>query len=75
MHWLEGKWPRPRTCPVCRQNPSWSIYGPVSSLAVGQQISVDTYAPLMLVTCSNCAHTLMFNAVQMGIMGRDDDDA
>lgn len=50
------------------------VYGPVAPMAFSEGITIATYTSVMFVTCSNCAHAVTFNAVQMGIVERDDSD-
>lgn len=81
---LEEKWPRPRTCSVCQQNPEhWRVSEmPVllPLLTGDSDISVESYrkavesisaAPAIALTCSNCGHIVLFNAAQVGIVSPD----
>lgn len=79
-HYLNERWPLPRTCPVCRRNPeNWRISEtPVllPLLTGGSDISLHSFeqaverlsvAPVIAVTCSECGHILLFNAAPMGV--------
>lgn len=77
---LDAKWPMPRTCPVCREDPDhWRISEmPVLlPLLTGRvDISLQDFAraveslavaPAVALTCSNCGYILLFSASEMGI--------
>ncbi len=64
QEWLNEKWVSPKACPICT-NPNWVIaehlIAPPVSSGGGLSIGGPTY-PFVMVTCTNCAHTHLFNA-------------
>ena len=67
--WLNPRW-LTKKCPVCSHN-NWVIadhlvHGLTYS-GGGVTIGGPLY-PLVLLICQNCAHTLVFNAVVMGLV-------
>lgn len=74
VKWLDDKWPAfRRVCPICAEA-AWSISGPYAATVLdGRDVQLGTYAPVMFVTCQNCAFTHQFSAVLMGIFeGKND---
>ena len=82
---LQERWPSPRTCPVCRQNPDhWRISEtPVLlPLLVGSaELDVRdlreaaghlSAAPAVALTCSTCGHILLFSAAEMDVVPMKD---
>jgi hypothetical protein len=71
--WLNQHWLEPRMCPICHTR-IWAVNDP---------IIVDVYSGperrllggpayvFVPVACSTCAYTMMFNAVQMGLIPGD----
>lgn len=69
IRWLETRWVRPWTCPVCR-HANWAVGSPIVSdiwSPRGRTFpgSAYVYVP---VSCTTCAYTRLFNAIQMGII-------
>lgn len=77
---LDAKWRKPRTCPVCHDNPDhWRISEtPVLlPLLTGRTgISMQNFAraakslsvaPAIALTCSNCGYIMLFSASQMDL--------
>jgi hypothetical protein len=72
--WLNSKWAGLKTCPICRAN-SWNLpttlvelrqfYG--GDLVLGADSSLQPIFPLV---CLNCGHTLLFNAIVMGLVAK-----
>ncbi len=64
--WFDAHWPRPRDCPVSGPT-SWKY----SSLLAGVP-SHDGHnvLPLVVVTCSECAYTMFFSAIDIGIVAK-----
>src|SRR4029077_4353468 len=66
--WWDQHWKEPVICPVCRTT-DWSL----SSHLVNTQRFADANArntptyPHIVIACKFCAHSIFFNAVQIGI--------
>ena len=66
-------------CPVCK-NDDWHIQPhfvstPIFSLTRGMQLTGSSY-PHVMVICSKCSNTMLFNAMQSGILknkGKEED--
>jgi hypothetical protein len=78
---LDAKWPPPRTCPVCRENPDhWRISEtPVLLPLLTGRVNVSmqnfaraveglAIAPAVALTCSNCGYIVLFSASEMGVV-------
>jgi hypothetical protein len=67
--WWLGHWKAPVVCPVCKTT-EWTQGPHVVNIA---RHAVDGFAPNtisyphIVVTCQSCAHSMFFNAVQMGV--------
>ncbi len=72
--WLNSHW-RPdmvqRSCTVCGVT-KWTIaedFAYLSTLGSGGAIQIGgRHFPLVILTCSNCGNTLLFNAIVMGLL-------
>jgi hypothetical protein len=77
---LDAKWPMPRTCPVCRENPErWRISEtPVLLPLLTGRVDITmknfaraveslAIAPAVALTCSNCGCIKLFSAFEMGV--------
>ena len=67
---LEEHWQGEKECPVCRSN-KWTISEKPAELREYERGSLTIGGPvypLVLVTCRVCGHTLLFNAIIMGIV-------
>lgn len=67
--WWIGRWKDPVVCPVCKSQ-EWGMASHVVTLhrnANDAFIPTTQNYPHLLVGCKTCAHTMLFNAVQMGI--------
>jgi hypothetical protein len=69
QNWWNLHWKAPVTCPVCKTS-EWTVAPHVINIqrhatdaAVGNTISY----PHIVVTCKSCAHSMFFNAVQIGV--------
>ena len=80
VQFLDAKWPTPRTCAVCHENPDhWRISETpiLLPLLTGRaNISMQNFAraaeslavaPAVALTCSNCGHIMLFSAAQLGL--------
>lgn len=68
IEWLDRHWTNGRVCPICGEN-SWNVAGPFGMSRVdGGTIILDTYFPMMLVTCKRCVYTIQFSAIGMGVL-------
>jgi len=69
QRWWGQHWKDPVICPVCKTT-DWSL---ASHLVNVQRFATDANAsntptyPHIIVTCKFCAHSMFFNAVQIGI--------
>jgi hypothetical protein len=69
QRWWGQHWKDPVICPVCKTT-DWSL---TSHLVNVQRFATDANAsnaptyPHIIVTCKFCAHSMFFNAVQIGI--------
>ena len=67
--WLKAKWKSPAKCPVSKDN-NWIIgdhvVTPMNYAASGAIIGGRVYPQVMLI-CGTCGHTMLFNAVIIGI--------
>jgi hypothetical protein len=67
--WLKEKWKEPSNCPISKDN-NWTIGDHVITPFVignGGAISANVAYPHVLLICKTCGHTILFNAVMMGI--------
>lgn len=68
IEWLNSKWQGAKTCPICREN-KWIVSDKTVELHFfnpGGLVIGGPVIPLVVVTCNNCGHTLLFNALKVG---------
>ena len=68
--WLNKHWHGNRLCPVCGHN-SWTVSDELVEIRPfkgGAMVLGGALFPLMVVTCTTCGHTLLFNAVVVGLV-------
>jgi hypothetical protein len=69
QRWWDLHWQDPVICPVCKKT-DWSL---TPHLVNVQRFATDANAsnppacPHIIITCKFCAHSMFFNAVQIGI--------
>jgi hypothetical protein len=69
QRWWDQHWKDPVICAVCKTT-DWSL---TSHLVNVQRFATDANAsnpptyPHIIVTCKLCAHSMFFNALQIGI--------
>ena len=69
QRWWDLRWQDPVICPVCKKT-DWSL---TSHLVNVQRFATDADAsnapicPHIIITCKFCAHSMFFNAVQIGV--------
>ena len=69
QRWWDQHWKEPVICPVCKTT-DWSLS---SHLVNIQRFATDANAsntltyPHIIITCKFCAHSIVFNAVQIGV--------
>ena len=69
QRWWDLRWQDPVICPVCKRT-EWSL---TPHLVNVQRFATDADAsnaptcPHIIITCKFCAHSMLFNAVQIGI--------
>jgi hypothetical protein len=65
-----AKWRPPFTCPYCQTN-NWNITHEVFQLtefSTGGLVIGGPVVPLAPVTCNNCGHTVLLNALIAGVV-------
>ena len=69
IEWLNNRAPG-MECPVCHAN-EWSLYEAAFELREyrdGNLVVGGPLMPVVPVSCKNCAYTMLFNAIQMGVV-------
>jgi hypothetical protein len=69
QNWWNQHWKGPVTCPVCKTT-EWTVAPHVVNIqrhAIDATVANTVSYPHILVTCKSCAHSMFFNAVQIGI--------
>jgi predicted nucleic-acid-binding Zn-ribbon protein len=65
LQWLNSKWQSKKNCPICDSN-NWSVSNNLVELREysggNLRIGAPVY-PLYSITCLECGHTLLFNAL------------
>lgn len=73
--WLLERWGGGRQCPWHPTVPNnWEMGDVIMTLPFtggGVSIGGPTY-PLLTVSCSHCAYTVLFNAIKMGVVPRQE---
>jgi predicted nucleic-acid-binding Zn-ribbon protein len=72
--WLSTK-DKSQKCPVCNEI-AWvteSRFGCAPVYAVGTGMDFSYVHPFVVVVCTNCGYTRLFNAVIMGLLGSPPD--
>ena len=64
----------PNECPICRKR-AWVFTDGIFKLPEligekGMKLKESQVIPIFTVMCRNCGHTLLFNAIQLGILER-----
>jgi len=66
-------WPEPNICPICK-NDDWAlsdtIFG-IQEYNKGKFIIGGSTMPLIPLVCKICGHTILFNAISIGIVEPD----
>ena len=69
VSWLNTHWHGDTTCPVCRHN-DWAINPRLFEVREfhggGLVIGFTMMQPLVLISCRECGHILLFNAARIG---------
>jgi hypothetical protein len=70
---IKEVWTGERPCPICSKSISWDISGihQVQQYNEGNHCPGAPIAPLILVTCRTCGHTILFNAIALGVVDPD----
>jgi len=70
LEWLNAHWPKEkRPCPICGQT-TWNLSSDlwvIARLTDKRAVDLGTIYPSFTITCTNCAYTMLFNAVLSGI--------
>jgi predicted nucleic-acid-binding Zn-ribbon protein len=68
--WLTTHWQGDWLCPICGQD-DWLVHDEaveVRAFGQGRLAAKGSIFPLLTVLCSNCGHTLFFNALIAGLV-------
>jgi|SRR6266851_7287524 len=71
--WLKDYWPQ-RRCPICQQS-NWGLIPQFAHLSLGPlgpQLRPRTM-PCVALMCNVCGHTVLFNALKMGLLPRGEE--
>jgi hypothetical protein len=69
QRWWVQQWKAPVVCPVCKTS-EWTQAPHVVNIprhAVDAYVADTINYPHIAVTCNSCAHSMFFNAVQIGV--------
>ena len=69
QRWWDLRWQDPVICPVCKKS-DWSLTSHlvnVQRFATNADASNAPICPHIIITCKFCAHSMFFNAVQIGV--------
>jgi len=69
QRWWDLRWQDPVICPVCKKT-DWSLTSHlvnVQRFATNADASNAPICPHIIITCKFCAHSMFFNAVQIGV--------
>lgn len=74
---LEENWEEPRNCQICNEN-NWDVSSRVFELREHKKgllvIGGDSkVVPLISVTCNKCGNALLFNAIKLGLVNKEDE--
>jgi endogenous inhibitor of DNA gyrase (YacG/DUF329 family) len=66
-------WKGKRECPICISKTVWTITTivEVREFNEGNHCPGAAITPLIQVQCSTCGHTVLFNAIALGVVDRD----
>jgi hypothetical protein len=70
---LDEHWRGAKNCPVCESN-KWAISDKAAELrefSQGGFIVGGPVYPLIVLTCGVCGHTLLFNAIKLGVVSAE----
>ena len=74
---FNGYTPDGLICPVCGNN-KWNLSNLVYEIKEYEKeenvIGSKRVIPLISLTCKNCFNTLLFNAIKLGIIGKDEEN-
>jgi hypothetical protein len=67
---LKVVWTGDRPCPICSKSIAWEISGvyQIQQYNEGNHCPGAPIAPMILVTCRTCGHTILFNAISLGVV-------
>lgn len=68
--WLNKHWVGRKSCPIC-QNNNWSLSDTIYEFRPFQHGGLTVGGPVIptvVITCTNCGHTLFFNAIKLDIV-------
>lgn len=67
---LQEKWPKNPVCPSCTDQ-KWTISDTLCEIREfhgGGFKVAGQIVPVIVVTCSNCGYTMLFNALALGLL-------
>ncbi len=73
MDRLASVWKGKRECPICNPSTAWCIgtIVEVREFNEGNHCPGAAITPLIQVECNNCGHTVLFNAIALGVVDQD----
>lgn len=74
--WLNEKWEGNKLCPVSGHN-DWTLANElveVRPFSGGGFVVGGNVYPHVMLTCSECGYTLLFSAVRMGLLKKEESD-
>lgn len=70
---VSNVWKGKRECPICIPTTVWTIGSlvEVKEFNEGNHCPGAAITPLVQVQCNNCGYTVLFNAIELGVVDRD----
>lgn len=73
---LDKFWQQSKKCPICGKD-EWDVSDTIfelrefhrGSMAIGGQSKIT---PIIHVCCKNCSYTMLFNAIKLGLINKND---
>ena len=74
LDWLNDRWSQSKNCPICDSS-KWEVGSQLVEVKVFTRKDFLPGTPvraLVIVTCSNCGYTILFDAVAAGIVSNEE---
>lgn len=71
--WMKSRAPAGLLCTVCQQRDSWIIGRHKTRLQAPNALLGGVGYPQVVLTCRNCGHTVLVNAILMGLEKSNDE--